>query len=133
VPKRELAARYSGADLLAFPTLGDGFGLVIQEAMCCATPVVTTPCGGGPECITEDGNALLVPPRDVDARVARLRACAADRDGTARVGRAARARAERWTWRIAVDTLVRNLSQAAKLLGVSRPTLYDLMHRFGLR
>jgi two-component system NtrC family response regulator len=26
-----------------------------------------------------------------------------------------------------------NLSKAAELLGVSRPTLYDLMHRFGLR
>ena len=109
VPKRELAARYSAADLLAFPTLGDGFGLVIQEAMCCGTPVMTTPCGGGPECITDGVDGWIVPPRDIDALVARLRACAADRGGTARLGRAARARAERWTWRMAVDTLVRDL------------------------
>ena len=54
LPKSELPARYSAADLCAFPTLGDGFGLVIQESMCCGTPVVTTPCGGGPECITDD-------------------------------------------------------------------------------
>jgi glycosyltransferase involved in cell wall biosynthesis len=82
---------------------------VIQEAMCCATPVVTTPCGGGPECITDAVDGWIVPPRDIDALVARLRACAADRDGTARVGRAGRVRAERWTWRIAVDTLLRDL------------------------
>ena len=48
VPRSELPAHYAAADLCAFPTLGDGFGLVIQESMCCGTPVVTTPCGGGP-------------------------------------------------------------------------------------
>ncbi len=106
-PSASSRARYAAADLLAFPTLGDGFGLVIQEAMCCATPVVTTPCGGGPECITDGVDGWLVPPRDIDALVARLRACAADRDATARVGRAARARAERWTWRQATESMVR--------------------------
>lgn len=98
VPKAELGARYAAADLLAFPTLGDGFGLVLQEAMCCATPVVTTPCGGGPESITDGVDGWLVPPRDVDALVDVFRRCAADRDRTAAIGRAARARAERWTW-----------------------------------
>ena len=99
VPKAELASRYAAADLLAFPTLGDGFGLVIQEAMCCGTPVVTTPCGGGPECITDGVDGWIVPPRDIDALVERLRACAADRGRAFAVGVAARVRAERWTWR----------------------------------
>ena len=109
VPKSELGTRYAAADLLAFPTLGDGFGLVIQEAMCSATPVLTTPCGGGPECITDGIDGWLVPPRDVDALVERFRACAADRDNAAAIGRAARARAERWSWRNAGDALVRAL------------------------
>ena len=106
VPKSELGARYSAADLLAFPTLGDGFGLVIQEAMCSGTPVVTTPCGGGPECITDGVDGWLIPPRDIDALVDRLRAAATNRDRTAAVGRAARTRAERWTWREAGDAFV---------------------------
>ena len=106
VAKSELGARYAAADLLAFPTLGDGFGLVIQEAMCCGTPVVTTPCGGGPECITDGADGWLVPPRDIDALVERLRDCAANRDRVAAVGRAARTRAERWTWHDAGDALV---------------------------
>lgn len=104
--KSELGARYAAADLLAFPTLGDGFGLVIQEAMCCGTPVVTTPCGGGPECITDGVDGWIVPPRDIDALVERLRDCAAHRDRVAAVGRAARARAERWTWFDSGEALV---------------------------
>jgi glycosyltransferase involved in cell wall biosynthesis len=107
--KSELAARYAAADLLAFPTLGDGFGLVIQEAMCCGTPVVTTPCGGGPECITDGVDGWLVPPRDVDTLASRLREAAANRDRLAAMGAAARARAERWTWRDAGEALVRAL------------------------
>lgn len=109
VPKSELDAHYAAADVLAFPTLGDGFGLVIQEAMCCGTPVVTTACGGGPECITDGADGWLVPPRDVDALVERLRAIAADRDRAFAIGQAARARAERWTWPEAGEALVRAL------------------------
>jgi alpha-maltose-1-phosphate synthase len=109
VPKSELGARYAGADLLAFPTLGDGFGLVIQEAMCCGTPVVTTPCGGGPDCITDGADGWLIPPRDIDALVDRLRDCAANRQTTFRIGQAARVRAERFTWSDAGRAMVRGL------------------------
>ena len=110
VPKSELPARYAAADLCAFPTLGDGFGLVIQESMCCGTPVVTTPCGGGPECITDGVDGWIVPPRDIDALVDRLREAAADREQLFAMGQAARARAERWTWREAGAAFVRAIT-----------------------
>lgn len=109
VPKASLGSHYASADLLVFPTLGDGFGLVIQEAMCTGTPVLTTPCGGGPECITDGQDGWLVPPRDIDALVARFREAAADRDRLAAMGRAARARAERWTWREAGRSMIQAL------------------------
>jgi glycosyltransferase involved in cell wall biosynthesis len=104
-----LADEYRRSDLVAFPTLGDGFGLVMQEAMCCATPVVTTTNGGGPECIDDGSDGWIVAPGDIDALVDRLRFCAANRDHTRKVGLAARARAERWTWRQAGDALVSGL------------------------
>jgi glycosyltransferase involved in cell wall biosynthesis len=109
VPRSRLAHEYRAADLVAFPTLGDGFGLVIQEAMCCGTPVLTTPCGGGPECITDGVDGWIVPARDIDALVERLREAARDRDRLFRMGQAARARAEKWTWKEAGDALVRGL------------------------
>jgi glycosyltransferase involved in cell wall biosynthesis len=98
MPRAALGRHYAEADLLVFPTLGDGFGLVIQEAMCTATPVLTTTSSGGPECITDGIDGWIIPPRDIDALVEQLRACAADRDATRAVGLRARARAERWTW-----------------------------------
>lgn len=110
VARSDLQSRYARADLLAFPTLGDGFGLVMQEAMCCATPVLTTPCGGGPECITSGVDGWLVPPRSVDALVERFRFAATHRDLLFEMGKAARLRAERWTWRDAQDHLVAALS-----------------------
>jgi alpha-maltose-1-phosphate synthase len=111
VPKSELGECYAAADLCAFPTLGDGFGLVIQESMCCGTAVVTTPCGGGPECITDGVDGWIVPPRDIDALVSRFREAAADRDRLFAIGRAARSRAERWTWREAGAAFVHALEQ----------------------
>jgi glycosyltransferase involved in cell wall biosynthesis len=107
----ELGRIYRGADLLMFPTLGDGYGLVIQESMSCGTPVVTTPCGGGPESIRDGQTGWLVPPRDVDALVDRLRFAAANRDKVFEVGRAARARAETWTWAQAGEALVKALAR----------------------
>lgn len=110
--RADLEQEYQAADLLAFPTLGDGFGLVMQEAMCCGTPVLTTPCGGGPECLTDGVDGWLVPPRDVDALVERLRQAASDRDRLFRMGLAARNRAERYAWPTAEERLARAIAGA---------------------
>lgn len=110
VPQAMLVDHYFDADVLAFPTLGDGFGLVIQEAMCCGTAVIGTPTSGAPECITHGVDGWLVPERNVDALVELLRAAAADRDRLFEMGRAARARAERWSWREAGEALVEGLT-----------------------
>ena len=110
VPRARLQGEYQAADLLAFPTLGDGFGLVIQEAMCCGTPVLTTPCGGGPECLKSGEHGWIVSPRDIDALVDILREASRNRDRTGAMGRAARRRAEQWTWDDAARALVDGLS-----------------------
>jgi glycosyltransferase involved in cell wall biosynthesis len=111
VPRAWIGSEYRAADLLAFPTLGDGFGLVIQEAMCSGTPVLTTPCGGGPECLTDGAEGWIIPPREVDALVDRLRFAAANRDALVRMGAAARRRAETWSWREAAGLLVAGLTR----------------------
>jgi glycosyltransferase involved in cell wall biosynthesis len=112
VARAELGPLYRDADLLAFPTLGDGFGLVIQEAMCSGIPVLTTPCGGGPECLDDGVEGWLVPPADVDALVERLRWAAANRDRLAEMGRSARRRAERFDERAAEAALLEGIDRA---------------------
>ena len=98
VPRIRLAAEYQAADVLVFPTLGDGFGLVIQEAMCCGTPVITTRCGGGPECIDHGREGWIIAERNIRCLGgATPRGRGRPRPDFA-IGRAARRRAERYTW-----------------------------------
>lgn len=62
----QLAAHYRGAVALAFPSLYEGFGIPIVEAMACGTPVLTSNATAIPETVGE-GNALLVDAARVDA------------------------------------------------------------------
>jgi glycosyltransferase involved in cell wall biosynthesis len=111
LPRLALEREYQAADLLAFPTLGDGFGLVMQEAMCCATPVLTTPHGGGPECITDGVEGWLIPARDVGALVEKLREAAIDREHLVRMGIMARIKAERYSWQAAEERLAQSITR----------------------
>jgi glycosyltransferase involved in cell wall biosynthesis len=61
VPLRGLAALYSAADAFVFPSLYEGFGLPVLEAMACGTPVVASDRGALPEVVGDAG--LLVDPR----------------------------------------------------------------------
>jgi glycosyltransferase involved in cell wall biosynthesis len=91
-----LWAAYRIARCMVFPSLNEGFGLPIAEALSCGTPVVTSNYGSMAE-IAASGGALLVDPRDEHSIAAGLRAVLTD-DGVHReLAEAARARPRR-TW-----------------------------------
>jgi glycosyltransferase involved in cell wall biosynthesis len=62
VPDDDLARLYRGARCLAYPSLYEGFGIPIVEAMACGTPVVTSRGGATEE--TAAAAAVLVDPLD---------------------------------------------------------------------
>jgi glycosyltransferase involved in cell wall biosynthesis len=64
VPYEDLPALYSAAESMAFPSLYEGFGLPVIEAMGCGTPVVTSNSSSLAE--VADGAALLVDPLSVE-------------------------------------------------------------------
>jgi len=65
IPNEHLAPIYSGATLFAFPSIVEGFGLPVLEAMQCGAPVLSSDASSLPEVV---GNAgLLVPATDHDA------------------------------------------------------------------
>jgi glycosyltransferase involved in cell wall biosynthesis len=65
VPDEDLPEIYSLADLFLFPSLYEGFGIPLLEAMACGCPVVTSFAGSCPEVVGEA--ARLVDPRDAQA------------------------------------------------------------------
>jgi teichuronic acid biosynthesis glycosyltransferase TuaC len=62
-PNDEIPLWMNASDILVLPSLSEGFGVVLVEAMACGKPVVATTCGG-PEDIVTPQTGLLVPPAD---------------------------------------------------------------------
>jgi len=65
VPEEDLPLLYSGCSLLAFPSLYEGFGLPLAEAMACGAPVVASNTSSIPEVVGDA--AVLVPPTEPQA------------------------------------------------------------------
>jgi glycosyltransferase involved in cell wall biosynthesis len=74
----ELAAQYRGARCLVYPSLYEGFGIPVLEAMACGTPVVTSRGGATEE--VAGGAAVLVDPLDVESIAAGIREAIDRRD-----------------------------------------------------
>lgn len=85
LPDAELDALIRGADLLVHPSLYEGFGLVIAEAMARGVPVASSNATALPE--LAGGAAELFDPRDVDDMAAAMLRAIGRRDELARLGR----------------------------------------------
>ena len=94
----ELAALYRGARCLVFPSLYEGFGIPIVEAMACGTPVVTSRGGATEE--VAGGAAVLVDARSSDQIAAGIAEASRRRDELVALGRT---RARAFTWKGAAD------------------------------
>jgi glycosyltransferase involved in cell wall biosynthesis len=79
VPRPVLFEAYRSADVLVFPTLSDGFGLVVAEAMAHGLPVITTDQAGAADLVSPD-NGLIVPAADARALADALQWCLDNRD-----------------------------------------------------
>lgn len=98
MPDVDLPLLYSGADALVFPSLMEGFGLPVLEAMACGTPVITS-AGTSMEEVT-GRDAVLVHPRDTDS-IADGILTALDPEVAARLRHTGPLRAASYTWEAA--------------------------------
>lgn len=103
-------------DVLVFPSLFEGFGLVILEAMSQGMTVITTPNTGGPDVITDGKDGFIVPIRSVEAIAERLEWLVRDPDRLAAMRGAALETARRLSWKsyeTAVSNAVKGIIQSA--------------------
>lgn len=96
VPQRELPALYAAARVFVYPSLMEGFGLPVLEAMAQGTPVVTS-AGTATEEVCADP-ASVVDPTDVEALAAAMDAVVSDDAEHSRRSDAARVRAAAFNW-----------------------------------
>ena len=103
VDRPRLAELLRGADVFAFPSRYEAFGVALLEAMAAGAPVVAARAGGIPEFAVDGENALLVPPDDEAALTAALSRLAGDAELAGRLAAGGRAQAARHSWETVVD------------------------------
>ncbi|MFP4512960.1 MAG: glycosyltransferase family 4 protein [Acidimicrobiales bacterium] len=97
VPADDLAAIYAAAEVFAYPSLLEGFGLPVLEAMAQGTPVVTS-VGTATEELVRDGGGVAVEPRDPDAIATAIGSVLEDPTAAMAMGEQGRAVASAHTW-----------------------------------
>ena len=98
VPEDDMAAWYAAADVLAFPSVKEGFGLAVLEAMAAGLPVVTSDLPVFREYLLDGQDALLVEVGDVAGLTAALARALRDDVLRSRLADAGRSLAVRSTW-----------------------------------
>ena len=99
VPREELMEIYGRASVLVFPSLCEGFGMVITEAMANGLPVITTNNTGGPAFIQHGRNGFLIPIRDADCLAETMQWCLDRRLDLVEISARASESAAKWQWR----------------------------------
>ncbi len=98
IPRDELYDVYKRSDAFVFPTLCDGFGMVVTEAFSRGLPVITTPMAGAADLVRPRQNGLIVLAADADALAGALQWCLDNRPALRDMRAEALTTAARWQW-----------------------------------
>lgn len=82
-PQRDLGQWYAWGDIFIFPTIEDGYAEVLAQAQAGGLPILTTANCSGPDLIRDGETGWVLPIRDPQAFVERLRWCSTNREAVA--------------------------------------------------
>ena len=111
VPDEELPALYTGADLFVFPSLYEGFGLPVLEAMAYGKAIVVSRGGALPEVAGSAG--ISVDPDDVDAFAEAIAHVLEDTSRRESMEQASLAQAEKFSWEASATALACLMARTA--------------------
>jgi glycosyltransferase involved in cell wall biosynthesis len=107
VTDADLPVLYSAADLFVFPSLYEGFGLPLLEAMACGVPVLSSNASSLPEVVDEKGEAaVLLPPEDKIAWSQAMQRLLTDGDQRERMIKAGLRHVRNFSWQSAARQLL---------------------------
>jgi glycosyltransferase involved in cell wall biosynthesis len=86
------------SDVLVLPSLGEGFGLVVTEALACGLPVIVTPNVGASDLVHDGQEGFVVPVGSADLIAERLHTLHGDRELLAAMSQKAQASAAEASW-----------------------------------
>jgi glycosyltransferase involved in cell wall biosynthesis len=110
VPDADLPLWYNAATVFVYPSIYEGFGMPLLEAMACGTPVVSSDASCMPEVVGEAG--LLISPDDVDGLADAMDRLLTDADLHADSSRRGLARAAAYTWSMTAQATVSSYRRA---------------------
>ncbi|MCU0465495.1 MAG: glycosyltransferase family 4 protein [Anaerolineae bacterium] len=108
----DLPLWYNSAECFVYPSVYEGFGLPVLEAMACGAPVIISAASSLPE-VGGDA-ALMLPPLDVEVWTATLRRAYHDADWRAAARSAGLARAGQFGWRTTAEKTIKSYQQAVR-------------------
>ncbi|NPV06602.1 MAG: glycosyltransferase family 4 protein [Anaerolineae bacterium] len=107
VAEEDLPALMSGATALMLPSLYEGFGIPVLEAMACGTPVIASATSSLPEVVGDAG--LLVDPLSPEDIASAMRRVCQEPELVQDLRQRGRARARQFTWRAAAGQALRTM------------------------
>lgn len=110
VPTEELPYLYSAARAFVFPSLWEGFGIPVLEAMACGTPVIVSKVSSLPEVAGEAG--LLIDPNSTDQIIQAIKTVSTDRRLRKRLSKKGLERVQKFSWKKMAEKVIAVLEAA---------------------
>jgi glycosyltransferase involved in cell wall biosynthesis len=115
VTKDKLSDLYNASDVFIFPTLCEGFGLVVLEAMSCGVPVICSANAGGNDVIIEGENGFEIPASNVEVIKEKIQWCLDNREKLFSMRENAMNTAAFYTWERYYDGIAGVFDQIGKM------------------
>ena len=112
VSLEDLNALYSAASVAVYPSLYEGFGLPVLEAMQCGCPVITSNAASLPEVVGDQG--IMVDPYDVDTLADTIYAVLTNDDQAAAMRQNGFERAKQFSWKACAQQTIQAYQKALK-------------------